>query len=70
MVAHERPSITSTACAAPGLHEYIFKDEKRVTAQGRKKTAKSAGCFAGPKQCLTLWITCSNDQLFFTDLAS
>lgn len=49
MVAHERPSITSTACAAPGLHEYIFKDEKRVTAQGRKKTAKSAGCFAGPQ---------------------
>lgn len=28
MVAHEWPSIMSTARAAPGLHEYIFKDEK------------------------------------------
>lgn len=49
MVAHEWPSIMSTARAAPGLHEYIFKDEKRVTAEGSKKTAKSAGCFAGPQ---------------------
>lgn len=70
MVAHEWLSIMSSACAAPGLHKYICKDEKRVTAQGSKKTTKSAGCFAAPQQCLTLWITCSNDQLFFTDLAS
>lgn len=49
MVAHEWSSIMSSARAAPGLHEYICKDKKRVTAQGSKKTAKSAGCFAEPQ---------------------